>query len=226
MAMQGFEFTDAERVAEEVFLRLADKADAFERYGHAHASRMVVIADEIAKLLGFARTDRSVLRLATLAHDFGELAMDREYIARGGRISETERLDIARHPVIGEQEAARSGAERGVQLLVRWHHEWWNGMGYPDALRREQIPLGARIIRVVDSYCAMTDDRPHRPAISEEDARLELANRTGIEFDPTVVRIFLSLRHLSELRSYAKQEVSLEFLDSPPAEGSLYTLQS
>src|SRR5204862_3063470 len=64
-----------------------------------------------------------------------------------GPLSEAERLDLQRHPVIGEQEAARAGAERAVQLLVRWHHEWFSGAGYPDALRGEQIPLGARILR-------------------------------------------------------------------------------
>ena len=112
-------------------------------------------------------------------------------------LSPDERLDLARHPVIGEREASRVGADRAAQLLVRWHHEWWNGAGYPDALRREEIPLAARILRVADSYAALTDTRPFRPALSDEEARRELVQRAGIEFDPAVVSVFLSLEMTS-----------------------------
>jgi HD-GYP domain-containing protein (c-di-GMP phosphodiesterase class II) len=149
------------------------------------------------------RDDRANLRIAALAHDLGEVSMRRDYIKRDGPLNEEERLDLARHPVIGEQEAARAGAERAVQLLVRWHHEWFGGGGYPDALRGEQIPLGARILRVADAYAALTDARPWRPAGTESEARKHLGLWAGIEFDPLVVRAFLSLEGLPELRSHA-----------------------
>jgi HD-GYP domain-containing protein (c-di-GMP phosphodiesterase class II) len=136
-------------------------------------------------------------------HDLGEVAMEREYIQRAGSLTEEERSDLERHPVIGEQEAARASADRAVQLLVRWHHEWWNGWGYPDALRQNEIPLAARILRVADSYAALTDARPFRPAMSEEEARGVIIDRAAIEFDPAVVTVFLSLRDLPELRSFA-----------------------
>jgi HD-GYP domain-containing protein (c-di-GMP phosphodiesterase class II) len=111
---------------------------------------------------------------------------------------------LARHPVIGEQEAARAGADRAVQLLVRWHHEWWNGSGYPDALRQNEIPLAARILRVADAYAALTDARPFRPAMTEDEARAQLVERAAIEFDPALVTVLLSLQDLDELRSFAK----------------------
>ena len=142
--------------------------------------------------------------------------MRRDYIRRAGPLGEAERLDLARHPVIGEQEAARSGADRAVQLLVRWHHEWFGGGGYPDALRGEQIPLGARILRVADAYAALTDARPFRPAGTEAEARKHLGLWAGIEFDPVVVRAFLSLEGLAELRSYARDGRAAE--EAPPAE--------
>jgi HD-GYP domain-containing protein (c-di-GMP phosphodiesterase class II) len=129
--------------------------------------------------------------------------MERDYIQAKGALSSEERLDLARHPVIGEREASRVGADRAAQLLVRWHHEWWNGAGYPDALRREEIPLTARILRVADSYAALTDARPFRPALTEEAAKRELIDRAGIEFDPGVVSIFLSLEPISEMASFA-----------------------
>jgi HD-GYP domain-containing protein (c-di-GMP phosphodiesterase class II) len=142
-------------------------------------------------------------------HDLGEVAMEREYIQRPGPLTEEERVDLARHPVIGEQEAARASADRAVQLLVRWHHEWWNGSGYPDALRENEIPLAARILRVADSYAALTDARPFRLAMTEEAARRQIIKDTAIEFDPVVVDALLSLEDLPELRSFAKAPDSI-----------------
>ncbi|HYO90508.1 MAG TPA: HD domain-containing phosphohydrolase [Pyrinomonadaceae bacterium] len=208
MSSIHLDFAEHERAAGEAFLRLAVAADEFECYAHQHAARLAKLADEVAKHFHLAQHDRAALRLAALAHDLGEVAMERDYIKRAGPLSMEERLDLARHPVIGEQEAARAGADRGAQLLVRWHQEWWNGAGYPDALRREEIPLGARILRVVDSYCALTDGRPYRPALTEEEARKHLTEWAGLEFDPRVVRAFLSLAPLGELKSYATMQES------------------
>src|SRR5438876_1096802 len=94
----------------------------------------------------------------------------------------------------------------GAQLLVRWHHEWWNGNGYPDGLRFEQIPLGARILRVADTYASLTDARPFRKAYSERQAREHLLEWTGLEFDPRVVRALLSLEPFKELKGYGREE--------------------
>jgi hypothetical protein len=192
--------------AREAFAQLADATDRFERYDHPHAVRVARIADEIAKMFHMAPQDRRSLRHAAMLHDLGEAAMDRDYVHAGNALSDEERIDLARHPVIGEQEAARAGADRAAQLLVRWHHEWWNGGGYPDALRREEIPLAARILRLADSYASLTDARPYRAARPEAEARRELVERAGIEFDPRVVAVFLALESFAELHSFAKPE--------------------
>lgn len=193
----------------EIFRDLAAEADQFEQYSHPHAQRVAAIAEEIGKSFSLGTRDRFSLRVAALAHDLGEAAMARDYIQRQGPLSDDERIDLARHPVLGEREAAEAGADRGAQLLVRWHHEWWNGSGYPDGLRFEQIPLGARILRVADAYAALTDDRPFRPALSEKQAREHLLEWIGLEFDPGVVKALLSLEPFAELRSYYKE-------DAPP----------
>src|SRR6267378_2878431 len=164
-----------------VFRRLGRQTDEFELYPHAHAERIAALADEIAKLFSLASKDRQSLRAAALLHDLGEATMERDYIKRPGTLTDEERLDLARHPIIGEQEAGKSGGDRATQLLVRWHHEWWNGRGYPDALRREEIPLAARILRAADSYAAITDVRPFRPAMTRERARQHLREWAGIE---------------------------------------------
>src|SRR2546421_7146343 len=190
--------------AREAYLQLAEAADRFEQYAHPHAVRIAAIADKIAEAFHMAPQDRKSIRTAARMHDLGEATMEREYIQRAGSLTEDERLDLARHPVIGEQEAARASADRAAQLLVRWHHEWWNGCGYPDALRENEIPLAARIFRVADSYAALTDARPFRRAMTEEEARQQIIERAAIEFDPAVVTVLLSLRDLQELKSFAR----------------------
>src|SRR2546423_14749867 len=193
----GIEFAESERAAGEAFARLSGTVDEFESYAHPHASRVARIGDALAERFRLSRADRSSIVFAALLHDLGEMTMKRDYIRRAGPLTEAERLDLQRHPVIGEQEAARSGGDRAVQLLVRWHQEWWNGTGYPDALRGEQIPLAARILHVADAYAALTDARPFRPAFTEEEARKHLQEWAGLEFDPRVVRAFLSMPRIT-----------------------------
>jgi HD-GYP domain-containing protein (c-di-GMP phosphodiesterase class II) len=191
---------------DEAFLQLAITTDRFERYENPHAIRVAAIADEVAKVFHLARRDRGSLRVASLLHDLGEVAMERDYIQRTGPLTDEDRIDLWRHPVIGEREASRVAADRAAQLLVRWHHEWWNGRGYPDAMRGDDIPLAARILRLADSYAALTDARPFRPAFTAEAATDEIVKRAGIEFDPAVVNAFLILAPIKELESFAKIE--------------------
>ena len=184
---------EARSVFEEKLLDLSAQIDQFEGYAHAHGLRIAGIADAVATRLGIPFEDRFVLQQAALVHDIGEMAMNRTYIRENRILSEAERLDMQRHPVIGEQETAKRGFSRGVQLLVRWHQEWWNGEGYPDRLRGEEIPIGARILRIADSYAALTDDRPRRSARTPDEAKQYLTEYAAIEFDPALVKDLLSL---------------------------------
>ena len=189
----------------EVFRGLSVGTDEFECYANPHAGRIAAIAEQIGRAFNLGARDRFSLRIAALGHDLGEMVMDRDYLQRSGPLSDDERIDLARHPLLGEREAAGAGADRGAQLLVRWHHEWWNGNGYPDGLRFEQIPLGARILRVADAYASLTDARPFRRAYSERQAREHLLEWTGLEFDPGVVRALLSLEPFKELNGYGQE---------------------
>ena len=199
-----------DNVEHKAFVKLARKTDEFEVYSHAHAERIATLADELGKVFNLASKDRQSLRAAALLHDLGEASMGRDYLKRAGSLSDEERMDLARHPVIGEREAANVGADRAAQLIIRWHHEWWNGGGYPDALRRDQIPLAARILRVADSYAAITDARPFRPAMSEGEARRHMVEWVGIEFDPKIVSALLSLGPITELESFAVSPTDAE----------------
>lgn len=174
-------------------LAVSSRIDEFEGYATPHARRIAAIAALLGASFNLASRDRFFLEQAALIHDVGELAMNREYIRATRGLSTAERIDLERHPVIGEQEAAKLGLPRGVQLIIRWHHEWWNGGGYPDAIVGEQIPLAARILRVADTFAAMTGTRPFRIALADDDAKKYLTEWTGIEFDPSIVKTFLSL---------------------------------
>ena len=202
--MNSFSAKEAE--FEERVSKIARDADEFEGYKNAHAARLAALADALAKTFNLASHDRYSLRQAALVHDVGEAVMNRDYIKAGRKLREDERVDMQRHPIIGEQEAAKRGLSRAVQLLIRWHHEWWNGAGYPDALEREQIPLAARILRVCDTFCALTADRPYRAAFSEAEAKRYLTEWAAIEFDPKIVKTFLALEELKEAESFADEE--------------------
>ena len=182
------------------------RMDAVEGYSRPHGVRVAAVADEIAAAFNLAVHDRLFLGQAALVHDIGELMMNRGYLKENRILTEEEHLDMQRHPVIGEQEAAKQGLPRGVQLLVRWHHEWWNGGGYPDGLEGEQIPLAARILRAADTFAAITGERPFRKAISADDAKRYLTEWAGIEFDPRVIRALISIDKLFEIERAAANE--------------------
>lgn len=192
---------------DEKLLKMAALADEFEGYAHPHATRIAALAEAVAEKFNLSAHDRHSLRQAAMVHDVGEVMMNRDYIKANRILTEEERIDMQRHTVIGEQESAKRGLSRAVQLLVRWHHEWWNGSGYPDALERNQIPLAARILRLADTYSALTDERPFNLPLSEKEAKRYLTEWAGVEFDPKVVKAFLSLEGLEELKSFAAESV-------------------
>lgn len=195
------------RAAEQQFdpklIEISNKMDEVEGYSAPHGALIAAIADELAGAFNLAVHDRLFLKQAALVHDIGEVVMDRAYLKESRILTSEEHLDMQRHPVIGEQESAKQGLPRGVQLLVRWHHEWWNGNGYPDGLEAEQIPLAARVLRVADTFSALTGERPFRKPISSEDARRYMAEWTGIEFDPRVVKALLAIESMPELAAHA-----------------------
>jgi HD-GYP domain-containing protein (c-di-GMP phosphodiesterase class II) len=200
-------FSANENDSDDRLMETAVADDEFEGYRSPHATRIADIADALAQHFNLASHDRFSLRQAALVHDLGELLMNRDYIKSERALREDEIADVQRHTVIGEQETAKRGMNRAVQLLVRWHHEWWNGTGYPDALEGEQIPLAARILRLADTFCAMTDHRPFRPAIPNAEAINYLTEWAGIEFDPKIVKAFLTLENLKEASANLDFEV-------------------
>lgn len=187
-------------------LRISAEIDEFEGYNSPHGKRIAAIADALGVAFNLASRDRFFMQQAALLHDIGEMTMNREYIKAARELTDNEEFDLQRHPVIGEQEISKLGLPRGVQLIVRWHHEWWNGSGYPDGIEAEQIPLAARILRVSDTYAALTAARPYRAARTAEEAKTYLIEWAGIEFDPMVVKAFLEAARQAQTRPDSKAE--------------------
>lgn len=184
-------FPPTEQAIADRLMKIAPEIDRIEGYSQPHAMAVARLAAILAASLELRGHDLTALLLAALGHDLGERALKRNYLLRADALTWEETLDLWRHPILGEQQAAELRLPRQAQLLIRWHHEWWNGEGYPDALAGEAIPLGARILRVADTWCALTADRPYRAALDPLEAEEVMADQAGIEFDPLVVQTLL-----------------------------------
>jgi diguanylate cyclase (GGDEF)-like protein len=168
---------------------LAKAVDARDAYTGSHSERVSELAARIARRLGLDDAQVELTRLAASLHDLGKLAIPEEILRKPGALNESERLVLQRHPQIGH----RMLESLGVEPLAEWvlhHHERWDGDGYPNRLRGDEIPLGARIIFVADAYDAMTSERVYRKPLSSREALEELERCAGTQFDPEIVDAF------------------------------------
>ncbi|HVA31132.1 MAG TPA: diguanylate cyclase [Gaiellaceae bacterium] len=168
---------------------LAKAVDARDVYTGSHSERVGELSARIARRLGIDEPQVELIRLAGSLHDLGKLAIPEEILRKPGALNESERLVLQRHPQIGH----RMLESLGVEPIAEWvlhHHERWDGSGYPDRLRGEEIPIGARIIFVADAFDAMTSERVYRKPLSERGALDELERCAGSQFDPAIVEAF------------------------------------
>jgi len=173
-------------------LALAIEAKDFNTYDHLR--RVGVYAAEIAKEIGVSEVEMQALRAASLLHDIGKLAVPEHIISKPGRLTPVEFEKMKIHPVVGSEILKRVEFPYPVVPIVRSHHEKWDGSGYPDGIEGEDIPIGARILSVVDCFDAMASDRQYRRAVSPEDAMAYILSESGKSFDPQVVKIFARKR--------------------------------
>ena len=165
---------------------LAKAVDARDGFTGSHSDRVGELAARIARRLGVEETQIELTRVAASLHDLGKLAIPEEILRKPGTLNESERLVLQRHPQIGH----RMLESLGVEPIADWvlhHHERWDGDGYPDRLRGDEIPLGARIIFVADAYDAMTSERVYERSLSPSEALEELERCSGSQFDPAIV---------------------------------------
>ncbi|MCS7079777.1 MAG: HD domain-containing protein [Chloracidobacterium sp.] len=169
----------------------AARLDALEGYAAPHAVRLAAVTDRLAAAFGLSERGRRDLRAAALLHDVGEGGGDFPFLTAARPLTFSERCALWRHPIVGERLARKRGLPEAVGLLVRWHHENWDGSGYPDGLRGEQIPLPARLLRIADVWCALTNDRPFRPAYTPVEAVERMRGMLGTVLDPVAAACWL-----------------------------------
>ncbi|HUK53915.1 MAG TPA: HD domain-containing phosphohydrolase [Candidatus Binatia bacterium] len=171
--------------------------EAKDHNTHAHLRRVQTYALKIGKDLGLGESELNAIRAAAMLHDIGKLAVPEHILSKPGRLTPEEFDRMKIHPVVGAEILNRVHFPYPVVPIVRSHHEKWDGTGYPDGLAGETIPIGARILSVVDCFDALTSERPYRKAMSPAEGMNYLKVESGRSFDPRVVKIIE--RHYREM---------------------------
>lgn len=172
---------------------LADAVEAKDPYTHGHCDLVSRYARLTAEKLDLSEVDRSIICYSALLHDVGKIGVSDGVLNKPGPLLPEERALMRAHVRVGHDLIAKVPALNRVAEIVLHHHEWWDGSGYPDGIKGEQIPIAARIVCVVDAYCAMITKRSYKEAFSVDRARDELTRCAGSQFDPKVVEAFLSI---------------------------------
>ena len=175
----------------EAVLALAKAMDARDAYTGDHGQRLAAWAEATARELGCNEAEVEAIRWGALLHDIGKIGVPDAILHKLGPLDEAEWAVMHRHPEVGAEIVAPMAKLADVIPIIHAHQEKWDGTGYPDGLRGEAIPLGARVLTVVDAYGAITDDRVYRQGRSHAEAVAELRHCMGTHFDPQVVEAFL-----------------------------------
>jgi len=194
---------------------LAIAIDAKDQTTHGHVRRTQIYATQMGKLFDVSETDLCALHAGALLHDIGKLAVPEYILNKPGKLTEAEFAKMKIHPTVGGDILKRVNFPYPVEDIVRYHHEKWDGSGYPKGLKGEQIPLIARIISVVDFYDATRCDRPYRKGMKREDSLALLNSMVGTAFDPKVVKKFTE--HVEEFDRLIDSEDIQEQVASAPA---------
>jgi diguanylate cyclase (GGDEF)-like protein/putative nucleotidyltransferase with HDIG domain len=173
---------------------LATAIDAKDQTTHCHVRRVQIYAAGIGQVFGLSSNEIAALKAGALLHDVGKLAVPAHIINKPGRLTPAEFEKMKIHTTVGAQILSRVDFPYPVTPIVRHHHEQWDGLGYPDGLKGEQIPITARIISVVDCFDSVREDRPFRRGMTRDEAIAFLLRGSGTHFDPQVVELFI--KHL------------------------------
>jgi putative nucleotidyltransferase with HDIG domain len=164
-----------------------------DAYTRGHSARVTELALAVARRLGWSEERLASLRVGGPLHDIGKLGVSRDVLGKKGRLDDAEFAQIREHPKIGARILLRVAAFREALPYVLYHHERWDGNGYPTGKAGEEIPVEARVLAVADAFDAMTSDRPYRRALTRRQALAEVERCAGTQFDPRIARVFLEV---------------------------------
>lgn len=181
------------RVYLQIVQALAASVDAKDKYTHGHSSRVAAYSREIARRAGFSKEEQDIVYMMGLLHDVGKIGVQDAIINKKGRLTDEEYACIKEHPAVGADILKKISDFPELMVGARWHHERYDGRGYPDGLSGDDIPEIARIIAVADTYDAMTSNRSYRHAMPQEAVRAEIDRCSGSQFDPRFAAIMLQM---------------------------------
>jgi len=184
-------YNDLQRSFAETIQALVKALEAKDVYTRGHSERVTRFARYLAEDLGMSESEVERITQAALLHDIGKIGMKLELLNKPGKLTEDEKQMFRSHPLLGKQILDSVTFLKDIAPYVYHHHERWDGGGYPEGKKGEDIPVGARILSIVDSFTCMTENRPYRKALSVEDAAKELLRCSGTQFDPVFVEVFL-----------------------------------
>jgi len=170
---------------------LARAIEVKDPYTYGHSERVTQYALVIARKLGLDEWALRNIKYAGALHDIGKLGIARNILNKPGELSEEEFLHVKSHPQMGDSIIEPVSFLKEPRDIILHHHERYDGKGYPDGLKGEEIPLGARILAVADSFEAMMSDRPYRSALDLHEAIAEIKDNSGTQFDPAIVQVFV-----------------------------------
>jgi putative two-component system response regulator len=202
--------TDQLEHTESVIFALALAVEAKDLYTEGHIWRLAHYSEQLAIAAGLAPEEVRAVRHGGHLHDIGKIGVDDSILRKPQPLTAAEYQQIKQHPELGARIVAPMRFARDVTPIIMAHHEAWDGSGYPYGLRREEIPVGARIVAIVDAYDAMITDRPYRSALSRTRALERLRARAGLQWDPDLTALFVELVERDELVLPARQSTGLE----------------
>lgn len=172
---------------------IAHALDAKDQYTHGHSLRVTLYSLALAKELKLPDSLLEEIETTGLLHDIGKIAIPERILSKPGKLTDEEFEIIKKHPELGEHLINGIGKLKLISNWLKYHHERYDGKGYPEGLKGEEIPISSRIIAIADTYDAMTSTRSYRPALSHEEAMSEIKRCAGTQFDPKLAEIFMGI---------------------------------
>ncbi len=195
---------NARRLFEQTATALVNAIDAKDKYTHGHSARVAEYSKKIAEFAGMSKSECEEIYYVALLHDVGKIGIPEQIINKEGRLTDEEYAIIKQHTILGAQILHSISEYPNLSIGAQSHHERYDGKGYPERLKGEDIPVYARIISVADAYDAMTSKRSYRDAIPQQTVREEIIKGSGTQFDPKYAKI---IQHLIDLDSdYSMKE--------------------
>ena len=183
-------FAQLQESYETSLIMLANAIEVRDPYTRGHVERVMNYAQTIAEYLGWSAEEINNLRFGSILHDIGKIHISEEILTKAGPLTDEEWIEIKKHPEVGAELIKDIHYLASAIPVILYHHERWNGSGYPHGLKGEKIPVIARIVAIADSFDAMTTERPYRKELTPEQAFNEVVSGSAVQYDPLIVETF------------------------------------